>query len=243
MKYNNKSIIGQIVAQDYRTASVFKRFGIDFCCQGNRTIEDACLNKGIAISDTLKALELIIGIEEKKVTDFDSWPLDLLADYIEKKHHRFVEIKSLEIKPYLNKICKVHGNVHSELLTIKSEFDASVGELTMHMKREELLLFPYIRKLSLAKTNNGELPKAVFGSIKNPIDQMEAEHSVEGERFSKINTLSNNYSVPDDGCNTYKVTYALLKEFEDDLHHHIHLENNILFPKAFELEKSLYNGL
>jgi regulator of cell morphogenesis and NO signaling len=232
-------IIGELVAKDYRTASVFKKYSIDFCCQGNRTIEEACEKKNI---DTKKVLEDLVAMMESKsesTTDYQSWPLDLLADYIEKKHHRYVQEKTLEIQPYLDKICKVHGERHPELLKIKEEFNASAGELAAHMKKEELILFPFIRKMTQAKMENIKVDAAHFGTVINPIQMMMDEHTVEGNRFRKIEELSNNYTPPQDACNTYRVSFALLKEFEQDLHLHIHLENNILFPKAIEIEKEL----
>ena len=241
MKENQ--IIGELVARDYRTASVFKKYSIDFCCQGNRTIEEACEKKNI---DTKKVLEDLVAIMEAKsesTTDYQSWPLDLLADYIEKKHHRYVQEKTLEIQPYLDKICKVHGERHPELLKIKEEFNASAGELAAHMKKEELILFPFIRKMTKAKLENTKVDAARFGTVKNPIQMMMNEHTVEGHRFMKIEELTNNYTPPQDACNTYRVSFALLKEFEQDLHLHIHLENNILFPRAIEIEKELIQNL
>ena len=232
-------IIGELVAKDYRTASVFKKYSIDFCCQGNRTIEEACEKKNI---DTKKVLEDLVAMMESKsesTTDYQSWPLDLLADYIEKKHHRYVQEKTLEIQPYLDKICKVHGERHPELLKIKEEFNASAGELAAHMKKEALILFPFIRKMTQAKMENIKVDAAHFGTVINPIQMMMDEHTVEGNRFRKIEELSNNYTPPQDACNTYRVSFSLLKEFEQDLHLHIHLENNILFPKAIEIEKEL----
>lgn len=241
MKENQ--IIGELVARDYRTASVFKKYSIDFCCQGNRTIEEACEKKNI---DTKKVLEDLVAMMEAKsesTTDYQSWPLDLLADYIEKKHHRYVQEKTLEIQPYLDKICKVHGERHPELLEIKEEFNASAGELAAHMKKEELILFPFIRKMTKAKLENTKVDAAHFGTVKNPIQMMMNEHTVEGNRFRKIEELSNNYTPPLDACNTYRVSFALLKEFEQDLHLHIHLENNILFSRAIEIEKELIQNL
>ena len=178
MKENQ--IIGELVARDYRTASVFKKYSIDFCCQGNRTIEEACEKKNI---DTKKVLEDLVAMMEAKsesTTDYQSWPLDLLADYIEKKHHRYVQEKTLEIQPYLDKICKVHGERHPELLEIKEEFNASAGELAAHMKKEELILFPFIRKMTKAKLENTKVDAAHFGTVKNPIQMMMDEHTVEG---------------------------------------------------------------
>lgn len=232
-------IIGELVAQDYRAASVFKKYGIDFCCQGNRTINDACENKSIDASIVLKDLEEIAQANKGSAIDYQTWPLDLLTDYIEKKHHRYVEEKSQEIKPYLDKICEVHGDRHPELFEINALFNASVGVLTQHMKKEELILFPYICKMVKVKQKGTKIDTSDFGGIENPIRMMEEEHTIEGDRFRKIEELSNHYTPPQDACNTYRVTIALLKEFEEDLHLHIHLENNILFPKAIKLEREL----
>ena len=228
--------IGEIVAGDYRAAAVFESFGIDFCCGGNITVDEACRQKSVNTDEVAGKLAAIINNQQGTSVDFKSWPLDLLADYIQKKHHRYVEEKSPILKQYLEKVCQAHGDRHPELFEIKKEFDISVGELAMHMKKEELMLFPFIGKMVRAKSAGQPLPQASFGKVQNPIQNMMHEHDTEGDRFKKISTLSNNYTVPPDGCNTYKVTYALLKEFEDDLHLHIHLENNILFPKAIELE-------
>lgn len=239
MNIQENNIIGELVAQDYRAASVFKKYGIDFCCQGNRTIEDACVAKNLDSKSVVTDLNSINQKRDTGSTDYQSWPLDLLADYIEKKHHRYVQEKTLEIQPYLDKICKVHGKQHPELFEIKNEFDASAGELAAHMKKEELILFPFVKKMVKAKMEGAKVDAAHFGTVKNPIQMMMDEHTVEGERFRKIEGLSNHYTPPQDACNTYRVTFALLKEFEQDLHLHIHLENNILFPKAIEMEKEI----
>ena len=239
MNIQQDQIIGELVANDYRTASVFKKYGIDFCCQGNRTINDACEAKKIDEKLVVDDLNNLLNSKADGGIDFQSWPLDLLADYIEKKHHRYVEEKSMEIKPYLDKICRVHGERHPELLEIKEHFNATAGELAMHMKKEELILFPFIKKMVKAKQENTKLDKPNFGTVENPIQMMMDEHTTEGDRFRKIEEISNNYTPPEDACNTYRVTFALLNEFEQDLHMHIHLENNILFPRAIELEKQL----
>ena len=239
MNIQETQIIGELVAQDYRTASVFKKYGIDFCCQGNKTIVDACERKKLDTKSVVADLDKIIRLKQYTTTDYQSWPLDLLTSYIEKKHHGYVEEKILEIKPYLNKICSVHGDRHPELFKINEHFTATAGELAMHMKKEELILFPFIRKMVKAKQNTLQVDSPQFGTVRNPIQMMMNEHATEGDRFRGIEELSNNYTPPADACNTYKVTFALLKEFEEDLHLHIHLENNILFPKAIELEKEL----
>lgn len=236
---DQNQVIGELVAQDYRTAAVFKKYGIDFCCQGNRTIQEACEKKKIDSKEVLNDIEQISSKSAETSTDYQSWPLDLLADYIEKKHHRYVEEKIQEIKPFLDKICQVHGAHHPELFQIQEEFVASAGELAAHMKKEEFILFPFVRKIAKAKHEGLKVDAPRFGSVQNPVQTMMDEHSTEGERFARIEQLSNHYTPPADGCNTYRVTFALLKEFEQDLHLHIHLENNILFPKTIALEKEL----
>ncbi|WP_333667220.1 hemerythrin domain-containing protein, partial [Flavobacterium sp.] len=169
--------------------------------------------------------------------DFKSWPLDLLIDYIEKTHHRYVEEKSSVLYMFLDKLCKVHGGRHPELFEINRLFIAGAGELAKHMKKEELILFPFIKKMVTAQKTNQAISLPHFGTVDNPIAMMQDEHTIEGERFAKIAELTNNYAPPADACETYKVTFAMLKEFEEDLHKHIHLENNILFPGAKALEK------
>lgn len=238
MHITKDQLIGEIVANDYRTASVFKSYGIDFCCNGNRSIREACDSKQIDPQQILNNLAEIKQTSTEGTIDFRSWSLDLLADYIEKKHHRYVEQKITEIKPYLNKIVQVHGGHHPELIEIERLFLESAGEFTAHMKKEELILFPFIRKMVAAKQKGEPLPKAHFGTVQNPVQMMKHDHTAEGERFEKIATLSDGYTTPADGCNTYRVTLAMLKEFEDDMHIHIHLENNILFPKAIEMEQN-----
>ncbi|HRP52867.1 MAG TPA: iron-sulfur cluster repair di-iron protein [Fluviicola sp.] len=238
MEITKENNIGELVALDYRTAPVFKKFGIDFCCNGNRSIEDACSKKNIDPTSVVKSLQEATTTSTGTNTDYNSWPLDLLADYIEKKHHRYVETKIMEIQPFLAKIVRVHGEKHPELAEIEKLFNESAGELTKHMKKEELILFPFIRKMVAAKQKGESIPTPHFGSVENPIDMMNHEHTIEGERFRQIAELSNNYTPPADGCNTYRVTFAMIQEFEDDLHLHIHLENNILFPKAIEMERA-----
>lgn len=241
MEIQKNQNIGELVAQDYRAASVFKKYGIDFCCQGNRTIDDASNAKEIDVDIILKDLNEVANANASNTTgiDFKTWPLDLLADYIEKTHHRYVEDKTPQIIPYLDKICEVHGEKHPELYQIKDLFQKVVENLAQHMKKEELLLFPFIRKMEKAKRSGELLQKLNFDSIKNLVNEMEDEHFAEGDRFRDIERLSSNYTPPEDACNTYRVTFAMLKEFEEDLHLHIHLENNILFPKSILMEEEL----
>lgn len=236
MTFLETKTIGSFVAEDYRTAAVFQKYKIDFCCKGGKTIDEVCNNKHIEVNQLLSELENVVSQNVNQQIDFKNWPLDLLVDYIIKKHHRYIEQTAPTLMHYLDKLCKVHGGNHPELFKIRDEFNASANELLMHMKKEEMILFPYIVKMILTKKNSEQIDQPGFGTVENPIKMMMQEHEIEGNRFEKIAELSNNYVAPADGCTTYKVAYSLLKEFEDDLHLHIHLENNILFPGAIALE-------
>ena len=229
--------IGDFVAENFRTAEVFKKYHIDFCCKGGRTVEEACDNKKVSPQQIYQELEEIVNRKSEDI-GFNSWPLDLLADYVEKTHHRYVEEKSAMLIPYLNKLCKVHGERHPELFEINELFIGSAQDLAAHMKKEELILFPFIKQMVEAKKNGEPLPAPRFGTVENPVAMMKHEHEAEGERFVKIAELTNNYEFPDDACGTYQVTYRMLEDFQNDLHKHIHLENNILFSKAIAMEKT-----
>ncbi len=239
MNITEENKIGELVAQNYRTAAVFKRHKIDFCCKGNRSLKEVCDDKKIDLNALLPELKEAVNQNDSTSIDFNSWDLDLLADYIEKKHHRYVEEHIPMLQQYLHKLCRVHGDRHPELLEINEHFHQCAGALTAHMKKEELVLFPYIRKMVKSKQTHENIQPPHFGTVENPVRMMMHEHDVEGERFRTIAQLTNQYTPPEDACNTYRVTYNLLQEFENDLHLHIHLENNILFPKAVEMESFL----
>ncbi|RKS01645.1 MULTISPECIES: iron-sulfur cluster repair di-iron protein [unclassified Flavobacterium] len=239
MKIHINQTVGHLVAQDYRLASVFKSLGIDFCCHGNKSLKEVCNERNISFEMIVQQLELMLLHEKKETVDYQSWSVDQLVNHIEIKHHRYVEKAILELKPYLNKVVEVHGDKHPELFEIKNYFNTVAEELSKHMMKEELMLFPYISRLAKAMKTGASVGKPAFGTVKNPIEMMQREHSDEGDRFNEIAILTNNYNPPQDACNTFKVTYALLKEFEEDLHLHIHLENNILFPKTIALEEEL----
>lgn len=237
MKPKQTSIIGDILTENYAFAAVFEKHGIDFCCNGQRTIEQACADANIDV----EALISELAGQQTQTDDLahpTSMPIDELSEYIYRKHHRYVEERIPEIKDKLTKIVRVHGATYPELIEIQRLFALSAGELTLHMKKEELILFPYFKRLVMAN-NRSELANPRFDSVASPIRMMHTEHDNEGERFRKISELSNNYTPPADACTTFRVTYALLEEFEKDLHQHIHLENNVLFKKGLEQEAAI----
>lgn len=238
METNHNTTIGEIVASDFRTAAVFSKHGIDFCCKGQRSITEVCEKNNLNPDSLTQELKEVMHNKGGESIDYKSWPLDLLADYVEKKHHRYVEEKTPTLIQFLNKLCKVHGASHPELFEITELFTASAQDLAAHMKKEELILFPFIRKMAEAKLYNRDVATPHFGTVENPVEMMKHEHEVEGDRFRQIASLTDNYTPPEDACNTYKVTFAMLEEFEKDLHTHIHIENNIMFPRAIALEKT-----
>ncbi len=236
MNVLEQTTIGEYVAKDFRTAAIFSKYSIDFCCKGNRTIEEACENKNLDSTQIEKEIVNLLASKSDETIDFKSWPTDFLIDYIEKMHHRYVREKAPVLITFLTKLCKVHGQNHPELFEIKELFDGCVAELGQHMIKEETVLFPYIKKMDHAIATSEAIEQPHFGTVENPIAMMKDEHVAEGERFVKIAALTNNYVPPADACNTYKVTFSMLQEFEQDLHKHIHLENNILFLRAVEMQ-------
>lgn len=230
--------LGEIVRKNYKAAAVLEKFGLDFCCMGSQTFAEACRASMQEPSEVIKALEEI-KFEGGDGVNFDTWPPDLLADYIYKKHHQYIEEKTPVITRYLDKICRVHGDRHPELFEIRKIFLESSGELAAHMKKEELILFPYIRRMVKAKESNAPVRSPIFDSVQSPVQAMKADHRDEGDQLTRMSVLSNQYTPPADGCSTYAVTYKLLDEYEKDMHLHIHLENNILFEKAIALEEAL----
>lgn len=228
--------VGSIVAQNLQIASIFDKYGIDYCCKGNRKLEDVCRLHGLDPDKLEQEITNLTETTGKAGLDFNNWPIDLLADYIEKTHHRYVQKAIPDIVKKLEKINDVHGDKHQELKKVLDLFKASAIALTNHMRKEEMILFPFIRKMVAEGISSSD--EISMNSVSNPIKQMMIEHENEGERYTTIAGLTKKYSVPDDGCNTYRITMDLLHEFDSDLHQHIHLENNILFPKALKLESS-----
>lgn len=228
--------VGELVATDYRAADVFKKYGIDFCCGGNVSLQELCSKKNLDFAEIEGDLQTIDS-QFNKSYNFNKWDLGFLIDYIINVHHSYVLENIPIITQYADKVAKVHGHHRKETVEISKLFKMVSEELRDHMQKEENILFPYIKMQVGAKKNGLPMPKASFGTVENPIGMMETEHENAGKAFRDIGTLSNDYNPPPEACNTYKVLYAKLHEFEEDLHRHVHLENNILFPKAIKLER------
>ncbi len=231
--------VGQLVAEDYRTAQVFRNYGLDFCCGGNKTIEEACAKKDVNPQLVRQALQDLGKSNTAENQNYNEWSLDFLVDYIVNNHHKFTRNKLPEIGIYSKKVAKVHGGRHEELKEIYYEFTMLHTEIFTHLDKEERILFPYIKNLVEAEEKGIKPNKPDFGEAANPIAMMEEEHDEAGSSMAKIRELSNDFTPPEDACTTYRVLFKNLEGFEKDLHKHIHLENNILFPKALKLEKKL----
>ncbi|MBN2893294.1 MAG: iron-sulfur cluster repair di-iron protein [Bacteroidales bacterium] len=238
MEITSDSLVSEIVRENFKTAQIFEENNIDFCCGGNISLNEASERANINVEELISLIKPALTEQDRDSKFIENMPLDHLCNYIEGTHHAYINEQAPFIQQKLDKLCNVHGDNHPELFEVKELFDRAVGNLTAHMKKEELILFPYIR--NLVKFKSGQLDDVPgMGNIMGPISVMMQEHDIEGERFRQMNEITNRYTTPADGCNTYEVTYKALKDFEKDLHRHIHLENNILFTKAVEMEKEL----
>lgn len=231
MHLTGDTTVGEIVTADFRTAAVFHEFGIDFCCGGRRTLADACRERDIDAGVVLDAMTRACNTPGSSPR-FDAWSLDTLVAYIVGNHHSFVRQALPSLTAHTQKIAEVHGGRHPELQEVALLVEEVAAEMTAHMAKEERVLFPYITAAAEAAARGRALPAAPFGPIDNPIRMMEAEHESAGAAMARIRELTSGYAVPEDGCTTYRVCLQALEAFEQDLHAHVHLENNILFPKA-----------
>jgi regulator of cell morphogenesis and NO signaling len=236
--------VRDIVVEDYRAAAVFYRHGIDFCCGGARTLADACRERQLDPADVIAALARERSVPGQGLPRHAEWSTETLIAYIVSKHHAYVRSGLPAIAAHLRKIVAAHGGNHPELRVMAEVFEALAGELTTHMAKEEKILFPYISAMADAVGRGDRLPVAPFGSVDNPIRMMEDEHDRAGSLMARIRDLSAGYAPPADGCTTYRVCFRELAEFERDLHAHVHLENNVLFPKARALaQRAFVEGL
>ena len=228
--------VREIVANDFRTAEVFQRHGIDFCCKGNRSIEDACTSRGVGVDQVLREIAQATATAVTGGPRFNAWDLTTLVSYIRANHHEFVRRAIPTLLTHTRKVANVHGESHPELRHVAELFEGIADEMTSHMAKEEHILFPYIVALEEAAGAGGSAPANPFGTVKNPIRMMEHEHESAGDAMARIRVLTSGYAVPPGACTTYRVCMQELEAFERDLHEHVHLENNILFPRAVELE-------
>lgn len=231
--------IGEMVAKDYRKAQVFKSLGIDFCCGGKKTLDEVCERKALNIDQVNEKLSSVNLQEQNTSLNFDKWELDFLADYIVNTHHQYVKENVPFITELANKVARVHGDRHPEVIEIASLFNGIGKALNLHLMKEENAVFPFIKELVHAKKSGGAASAFSLDNMNTPAQILEMEHEQVGEDMAIIRSLTDQYTLPPDACTSYTILYKKLDEFESDLFIHVHLENNILFPKALQLEKEL----
>jgi regulator of cell morphogenesis and NO signaling len=225
--------VGEIAASDYRATQVFEKYGIDFCCGGQKGLGEACAEKGLSADQVLQELEQASLSAGGPGENYDQWELDFLADYIVNQYHTYTKSMLPRVMEFANKVVEAHGDRHPETLLIAQKWRDLVADMTAHLQKEERVLFPYIKSLVQGK-RDGRLP---LGSALQIIQVMEAEHESVGKCLAEIESLSQGFTPPQDACNTYRALYGYLAEFDQATKKHVHLENNILFPKAIRLEK------
>ena len=227
--------IGEIVAADFRTATVFKKHDIDFCCGGKESLKTICTKKALDLDTILGELKTVQSEPADRSQNYSAWSLSFLADYIVNTHHAYLKENDEQITAYARKIAAVHGAHHPEVIKISAIFDKITTDMAAHLKEEEEVFFPAIKRIDTAKTNRTAPEDEDLDTIRVSLGKLLLEHEKIGDAVHEIRHLANGYFIPDDVCNTFVVTYQKLKEFEDDLHKHVHLENNILFLKAAQL--------
>jgi regulator of cell morphogenesis and NO signaling len=229
--------LAQIVNENHKTAYVFEKYHLDFCCKGKRLLQQACEEIKVPVEQVIADLENVTSDSNISV-DFDKMSLTQLANYIVLTHHDYVKRELPLIYSYLQKVVSRHGDSHPELLAVFNAFGELKLDMSEHMEKEETILFPRIMMVELYSQDNSEV-QMNRSYLESPITIMEQEHENAGDLLSQIRELTNNYSLPGDACTTYRLSFAALQAFEMDMHQHIHLENNILFPKAIKVFNTL----
>lgn len=231
--------LGEIAAKDLRKAEVFKKHGLDFCCGGKKTVKEACAEKGLDITVVEQELQQADKAPSAaRPLPYNEWNPDFLADYIVNTHHTYIRKNMPDIRAYASKVLRVHGNHHPELSKVQWLVEALYTELSAHMQKEEQDLFPYIKQLVAAKNSAAKPEQNALGAMQQELDSVIAEHESVGKNLSELRKYTRDYRLPEDACASYGLLYRMLSELEDDVQVHIHLENNILFPKALDIEKS-----
>jgi regulator of cell morphogenesis and NO signaling len=230
-----RSTVGDIVTDDYRTAEIFAKHGIDFCCGGKVPLAEACREKGLDIAVLTSEIASLRQEPVGRSQNYSAWELPFLADYIVNTHHAYLKENDAQISSYARKIAGVHGSRHPEVIQIATIFEKIARDMVGHLQEEEEVFFPALKRADAARAA-GNVPEARDReTIRNSLLKLHREHEEIGEAVHAIRYLSKEYAIPPDACNTFMITYQKLKEFEDDLHKHVHLENNILFLKAAQL--------
>lgn len=223
--------LASIVSSNHQVVPVLEKYNLDFCCKGKRTLAEACIEKGIAVDSVAEELLTRMNAEQGNKFPFESMNAEQLISYILIKHHFYVKQAMPSMLSHLERVAQKHGTHFPYMIEVFRLFKEVSEEMSSHMQKEELILFPRIKEIEAIVSSKQER-KFTDGYIAGPVRVMEMEHDQAGELLYKIRELTNDYTPPADACTTFKVSLAELKEFEEDLHKHVHLENNLLFPLA-----------
>lgn len=238
MNVDLSKTVRELAVENPAATRVFEKFGIDYCCGGGKSLREACAAVNIAPDKLVESLQSAGQARSTNGNkDWKSEPLCDLIDHIVDTHHAYTREELDRLEPLLAKVCSVHGQRHPELLRIQRLFAGLSQELTMHMMKEEQVLFPYVVRMEEAVLERRSIIPPMFGTVQNPVQMMMHEHDSAGQALHEMRELSGGYTPPTDACVSFQTLYRTLDEFERDLHQHIHLENNILFPRAVEMER------
>jgi regulator of cell morphogenesis and NO signaling len=230
--------VAEVALENPAATRVLEELGIDYCCGGNRTLEQACQAVNLNVDQVLESIEAATRSASDTDRDWLTAPLSELIAHIQTTHHEYTRAEIERLPVLLDKVFGVHGANHPELGRIREVFAGLAEELRMHMMKEEMVLFPYVLRLEQAARRNAPFGPPPFGTVRNPVAMMVHEHDDAGEALRAIRAASNGFTAPDGACTSFRALYQALAVFEADLHQHIHLENNILFPRAIAMEKA-----
>ncbi len=242
MTFDATKTVREFAVEVPNATRVFEKLGIDYCCGGGKSLQDACTQASVSVDEVLRTLQQGNGarqVSSSGMPDVQNGRLSDLVDHIVATHHVYVKQEVPRLQQLIAKVVSVHGQNHPELHTIQETFQGVGAELMSHMMKEEQILFPYIADLDEAASQRRSLRPPMFGTIRNPVHMMEMEHDAAGDALKTMRGASQDYTPPAEACISYKTLYSALLEFEADLHQHIHLENNVLFPRAIKLESEL----
>ena len=240
MSVTVEKTVRELALENPAATRVFEKLGIDYCCGGNRSLEQACRAANLALDQVLDSLEMAEQTTRatQKIHDWQREPLSDLVAHINGTHHKYTREEIARLGPLLEKVCSVHGKNHPELLHIRASFVGLAQELTMHMMKEEMVLFPHIIRMEEAVIQNEPILPPPFGSVQNPVSMMEHEHDSAGAALRAMRQAGGGYTAPPDACISYQTLYKALAEFDADLHQQSHFENNFLFPRAIAMEQA-----
>jgi regulator of cell morphogenesis and NO signaling len=239
MTLNMTKTVRELALEVPGATRVFEKLKIDYCCGGGRNIAEACASVGVRLDELSRLLEEA-GAAGDDARDLSTGPLSDLIRHILDTHHVYTREESARIQSLLDKVCSKHGGNHPELEEVRALFLKLDADLQPHLLKEEQILFPYILRLEAARGAGGMPPFAPFGTVNNPVRMMMFEHDTAGDLLREIRAAASDFRAPEDACMSFRALYRALEDFEKDLHQHIHLENNVLFPRAVELEAAAY---